>query len=69
MIFAYMPYCFSALCYGYVKLATGPRRSRRCFYDYPNRMIWFNPQLGLIVASLDKMLHNDYLCLVASKKQ
>ena len=29
----------------------------------------FNPQLGLIVASLDKMLHNDYLCLVASKKQ
>ena len=28
-----------------------------------------NSQPGLVVASLDKMLHDDYLCLVESGKQ
>ena len=30
---------------------------------------WFNSHLTLVVASLDKMLHNNYLCLVESNKQ
>ena len=30
---------------------------------------WFNSQPSLVVASLDKMLHDDYLCLVESGKQ
>ena len=29
----------------------------------------FNSQPSLVVASLDKMLHDDYLCLVESGKQ
>ena len=29
----------------------------------------FNPHPGHVVASLDKMLYDDYLCLVASNKQ
>ena len=29
----------------------------------------FNPHSGLVVASLDKTLYDDYLCLVASNKQ
>ena len=30
---------------------------------------WFNPHPGHVVASLDRTLYNDYLCLVASNKQ
>ena len=29
----------------------------------------FNPHPGHVVASLDKTLYDDYLCLVASNKQ
>ena len=29
----------------------------------------FNPHPGHVVASLDKMLYDDYLCLVASNKR
>ena len=30
---------------------------------------WFNPHPSHVVASLDKTLYDDYLCLVASNKQ
>ena len=32
-------------------------------------MIEFNPHPGHVVASLDKTLYDNYLCLVASNKQ
>ena len=32
-------------------------------------MIWVQPHPSHIVASLDKTLYDDYLCLVASNKQ
>ena len=31
--------------------------------------LMFNSQVSLVVEYLDKMLHNDYLCLVESGKQ
>ena len=31
-------------------------------------MIWVQPHPGHVVVSLDKTLHDDYLCLVASNK-
>ena len=35
------------------------------FNEWPG----FNPHAGHVVASLDKMLYDDYLCLVALNKQ
>ena len=44
--------------------------SERRFYDDHDRTVdRFTSQPSLVVASLDKMLHDDYLCLVESGKQ
>ena len=40
------------------------------FYDDPDCMVWVQSALwSRCFASLDKMLYDDYLCLVASNKQ
>ena len=41
----------------------------RRFCDDPYRMICVQPARGHVVASLDKALYDDHLCLVASNKQ
>ena len=35
----------------------------------PHYRVWLDTVCSLVVASLDKMLHDDYLCLVESGKQ
>ena len=39
------------------------------FLTCPDCVIGFNPDPGPVAASLDKALYDDYLCLVALKKQ
>ena len=51
----------------YWKKASKQQKKRR-FYDILDCMIPFNPYPGLVIASLDKMVYDDYFCLVASKK-
>ena len=41
----------------------------RHFYDDHDRKVDGTSQPSLVVASLDKMLHVDYLCLVKSGKR
>ena len=43
-------------------------RVKGLFYDDPDRMTWVQPATGHVVASFDKALYDDYLCLVASNK-
>ena len=50
--------------------AAWPSGSERRFYDGHDRKVDGSiPTQGLVVASLDKMLHDNYLCLMKSNKQ
>ena len=43
--------------------------SERRFYDHDRNVNGSTPNLVSLFVSLDKMLHDDYLCLVESGKQ
>ena len=41
-------------------------RVKASFYDHPDRVVWVQPAvLGLVVASWDETLYDDYFCLLS----
>ena len=53
----------------YIMAAWRSGLERRFYDDLDRKVKWFNSQPSLVVVSLGKMLHDDYLCLVESGKQ